>query len=497
MKRIATIFLLIITLFPLVQAQSETIYSGKVEADRREWKHLPLFSAFKGDKIKFEAKAHHKRRTIHLSIAQHPGNSVVYYNLDVAEDAHEFLVPDNAVYCIWYEGPNIEATLNVERIPGPNAGGELPSWKIVSTPDTTHNSEFREVEIGKKVRLKAMKKKVKVNQFETTEIVSNVSFASAPTTSDMYFVEVRSGSEDDYMTKYLTGLKVSLVVGEEAYEALQGVVSDGLTAGVGKLASMGKNKAKNKLSKKKDPAKNYEFVDDIEGEQEKMEKASEILELSSEAATIAGEDTEDEEEADLASDGLAMAGHIIAEGGLKKVIVKEGLKEAGLGNLSVEGLTGYDVPSLGDMADGAAAAITPKIKDKVSVKLKDLDTEQIVLDKTAGFFAEELPLDSTQYKFYHVIIENPRELKDAKNLLSYMVFGNLILEAKYRITEYADMVYFEPEEEPVKTKKFFKEFEENQEVRIVLDHQVKPWDTLLTLEEAELSRPLIYGTSKL
>lgn len=490
MKNIFTITILLITFASFLSAQTESIHSGKVEAERREWKHLPLFSAYKGDKIKFEVEVHHKRRTFHLIVAQNPGNTIVYSNSDIAKGGHEFVAPDDAVYCVWYEGPNIDVTINIDRIPGENVREEPIEWEIVSTPDTTHKSEFREVEIGAKIRHKAKKKKVKVNEFETSEIVSNVSFALHPTTQDMYLVEVPNAVQDEYMTKELTGMKVSLVVGEEAYEALKGVVTDGITAAAGKVASLAKDKGKKRINKKEDPASNYEFVDDIEGEQDKMDKASEILELSSEAASVAGEDTEKEEEADMAGDGLAMAGYVVAEGGLKKVLVKEGLKQAGV-DLSVENLTGYDIPSLGDLADGAAGAITPKIKDKVLVKVQDVTTDQFVVNKTSGFFADEIPLDDKEFKIYHVSVKNIREMKDAKNLLSYMVFGNLIIEANYKITEYSDMVFFEPEEEPVKTKKFFKEFTENKEVRVVLAHQVKPWDEVLSLEEAELSRPLI------
>jgi hypothetical protein len=351
------------------------------------------------------------------------------------------------------------------------------------------------VEIGSKVHYKAKKKKVKVNEFETTEIVSNLSFALVASTSDNYLVEVPNETQDEYLTKELTGLKVSLVVGEEAYNALKGAVSDGLTASVGKLASLGKKKAKNKFQKKKDPATNYEFVDDIDNEQDKMENASEILEISSEAASTAGEGTDKEGEADLASEGLDMAGYVLSEGGIKQVLVKEGLKQAGLGDLSVEGVTGYEVPSLGGLADDAAAAITPKIEDKVTVKMEDVTTDRYIINKSSGFFAEEIPLEGDEYKMYHVEIKNNRELTDAKNLLSYMVFGNLIVEANYKMTEYSDMVYFDPVETPVKTEKFFKDYEENKEVRVVLAEDVKPWETILSPDDVELSRPEIGFTS--
>ncbi|PWE00653.1 hypothetical protein [Marinilabilia rubra] len=492
MRRYIIITFLLLAFIGGLNAQTVNVHSGKVKAERNEWKHLPLFSAYKGDKIKFDIKADHKRRTAFFQVVQYPGNVIVYSNSDVSSDSHEFIVPDNALYSVWYKGPNIDVILNVERIAGKNAKDKPLEWQLVSTPDTAHKSEFREVKIGANVRYKAKTKKVKVNEFSTSEIVSNHSFALVPTASSFYHVEVPNSFEDDYFKKELTGFKVTLTVGDEAYQALKGVVTDGLTAAAGKVASAAKSKASKKISKKKDPGANYEFVDDIEEEQDKMENAQEILELSSEAASVAGEGTSKEQEANIAGDGLGLAGYVIEEGGLKQVLVKEGLKQVGGGELSVEGITGYDIPSVGDLAGKAAGAITPKIKDKVHVTVKDVETDQFVIDKTVGYMSEEIPLDGTKYKIYTIKVRNIRELKDSKNLLTYLVSGNMMMEAEYKITEYADMVFFDPEEEPVMTKKFFKEFEENSEVRVVFADQVKPWETVLSPDEVEIPRPYIH-----
>lgn len=484
MRRYIYALLVTFLLVGAVGAQTITVHNGSVPSDKDYWSNIPLFSAYKGDKIKFSAEVEHKRKDVQLYVVQYPGDLIVYANDEMESDNYEFVVPSDAIYGIWYRGAGENMALNVQRIAGPNAKSEPLKWKMVADLDTLHSNGFKEVVIGETVKVQPRVQRVKIREMETSEIISNTSYGLIPESGMLYPLEVPNSEVDNYREKELIGLSITLTAGNSTYEALKGVVAKGLTAAANKAASSATKAGAKKMVNKQNPASNYDFVEDIFAEKEKLETAQELLELGSEAADVLADSTNEDSNGAKLSKGMEVGAYVLQPGGFQKVLINKVMEENGKGELSVSGLTGYEIPSIEDLADEAAALITPKVDDKVTLFLMDtkggkLDT---VYTETGGFLTKEIPLDASEYKVYFFSIMNPRKMKDFTNLANVTIHGNVIIEAKYRLTDYADMIYFDRIVEPVTTKKYVKRRELKSRRKLVLEGQEKTWERELSAD---------------
>lgn len=478
MRRYIYALLVAFILVGAAGAQTINVHSGSVPSNKDYWSNLPLFSAYKGDKIKFSAEVEHKRKDIQLYVVQYPGDLIVYANDAMESDNHEFMVPSDAVYGIWYRGAGENVALNVQRIAGPNAKNEPLKWKMVVDSDTLHSNGFKDVVIGETVKVQPRVQRVKIREMETSEILSNTSYGLIPEGGMLYPLEVPNSDVNNYREKELIGLSITLTAGNSTYNALKGVVAKGLTAAAKKAASSATKAGAKKMVKKQDPASNYDFVEDIFAEKEKLGTAQELLELGSEAADVLADSTNEESNGAKLSKGMEVGAYVLQPGGFQKIMINKVMEENGKGELSVSGLTGYEIPSIEDLADEAAALITPKVDDKVTLCL--MDTKDGKLDtvymETGGFLTKEIPLDGNDYKVYFLSVMNPRKMKDFKNLANLTIHGNIIVEAKYRLTDYADMIYFDRVVEPVTTKKYVKSRKLESKRKLVIEGQEKPWE---------------------
>lgn len=489
MRRYILFLLMVVLTVGLSSAQTINVHSGSVASDKDNWSNLPLFSAFKGDKIKFSAEVDHRRKDVQLYVVQYPGNLIVYANDAMESDSYEFVVPSDAVYGFWYRGAGENVSLNVDRIAGPNAKGEPLKWTTVAYEDTLYRSEFREVVIGKTLKYQPRVQRVKIREMETSEILSNTSYGLFPGAKTAYPIEVPNSDVDNYREKEIISLSVTLTAGNSTYNALKGVVTKGLTAAANKAIGSATKAGAKKAIGKQNPASNYDFVDDIFAHKEKLETTQELLELGSETVDILSEDAEENSKEKKLERGEEVDAYVLQPDGFETVKINktEPEKETDKEELSVSGLTGYKIPSVEDLASKAAGVITPKIVDKVKLSLLEVDADanrETVFSETDGFITKEIPLDGSDYKIYYLTIENPREVNDAKNLTTSLIHGNVIVEAKYRLTDYADMVYFDRVEEPVTTKKFFNSGKRLRNKKLVLQGQVKPWEWELNENEA-------------
>jgi hypothetical protein len=481
MKRSIFFLLMIIISVAFSAAQTINIHSGSVSSDKDNWSSLPLFSAYKGDKIKFEAQVDHKRKDVKLYVVQYPGDLIVYANDAMEADNYEFVVPSDAIYGFWYKGAGENVSLNVDRIAGPNTKSEPLKWQMVVDQDTLHDNGFSDVVIGKTVKYLPRVQRVKIREMETSEVLSNTSYGLIPEGGMMYPIEVPNSDVDNYRKKEIVGLTVTLTAGNSTYEALKGVVTKGLTAAANKAVGSATKAGAKKMVKKQDPSSNYDFVEDIFAEKEKLETAQELLELGAEAAEVLGDSTDENSNGEKLSKGMDVGAYVLQPGGFQKVMINKIMEENGKGELSVSGLTGYEIPSIKDLAGKAADLITPKVDDKVTLRLMDVTANMDTLFvETGGFITKEVLLDGSEYKVYYLSVMNPRKMKDLKNLANTTIHGNVIVEAKYRLTDYADMVYFDRVEEPVTTKKYFKTKKLETSKKLVLEGQKKPWESELS-----------------
>ncbi|WP_462317551.1 hypothetical protein [Marinilabilia sp.] len=479
---IRNILLVLMILMTVASSTAQTInvHNGSVASDKDYWSSLPLFTAYKGDKIKFTAEVEHKRKDVQLYVLQYPGELIVYANDAMESDNYEFTVPSNAIYGFWYRGAGENISLKVDRIHGPNAKETPLKWKMVADMDTIHNSGFRDVVIGKRIKYQPRVQRVKVREIETSEILSNTSYGLTPGGKMVYPLEVPNSDNDNYRKKEIIGLSVTLTAGNSTYEALKGVVAKGLTAAASKAANSAAKAGAKKIIKQ-NPASNYDFVDNVFEYKDKLETTQELLELGVEANDALSENSTQESNGERLARGEDVQAYVFQDDGFQAVNINKAKKEEGEesseGELSISGLTGYDIPSIEDLADKAAGVITPKIVDKVTLELIDASAGgDTVFTKTDGFITKEIPLDGSEYKVYLLALTNPRQLKDAKNLTTALIHGNVIVEARFRLTDYADMVYFDRVEEPVTTRRFQKNSKTEFRRKLVIDGQEKPWE---------------------
>lgn len=483
MIRNILLLLMILLTVASLSAQTVSVHNGSVASDKDSWSSLPLFTAYKGDKIKFSAEVEHKRKDVQLYVVQYPGELIVYANDAMEAENYEFTVPSNAIYGFWYRGAGENISLKVDRIPGSNAKETPLKWKMVADMDTLHSSGFQDVIIGKRIKYQPRVQRVKVREMETSEILSNTSYGLTPGAKMVYPLEVPNSDNDNYRKKEIIGMTVTLTAGNSTYEALKGVVAKGLTAAassaVNSAAKAGANKAI-----KQNPASNYDFVENVFEYKDKLETTQELLELGVEANEALSENSTQESNGDKLARGENVQAYVLQEDGFQIVNInkpKEEEEEEGSdGELSISGLTGYEIPSIEDLASKAAGVITPKIVDKVTLELIDASAGgDTIFTKTDGFITKEIPLDGSEYKVYLLALTNPRGIKDAKNLTTALIHGNVIVEARFRLTDYADMVYFDRVEEPVTTKKFVKSSRKEFRRKLVIDGQEKPWESEL------------------
>lgn len=486
MKSILFIFSLAFCLHIIAEEKPITICSENLTAERHTTKRISLFTATKGDKIRIKLTVNEKKKSIEFSVIQHPGSCPVYQNMEATALTHEIIVPTDAIYEIAYQGPNADFSLEVLRIPV-NAASVTFNREIAfaQVPDTTFNSGYSDETIGYTKKIIPRVQRIKAREITSSEVILNSSFALEGAGQDFLNVDIPATTIDEYRTQELLSWSVTLSIGDQVNEVLRGIVADGLLAGAGKATDLlagGKGK-KNKMNKY-DNTNNYDFVDDIGKEQGKWDKTVQSLEIASDAAALAGKGTNNESEGQKLSKGLEVSAYVMDNGGLKQVLIKEGLKQAGVPSaVELSEMVGVKVPSVEDIAASAAAAITPKIKDKVHLKIKDYKTDTYIADAVTGFYTQNFSVNQQDDDIrYLLTIKNQRGGIDAANILSDYVYGNLMIEANYKITDYTDVIFYDTIEEPVTTKHYTCSASTNETAKIMFKDQVKDYYTPLDTE---------------
>ncbi len=489
MKKIFILTILISVIYSLQTFAAEKsiiLFKKDLTAKRKVLQHIPLFTATQGDIITVNVTVNEKRKDIILLINQHPGQSKICQHIDLRNLTHQFEVPSDAVYEISYIGPNADFSIEVLRTPAsPKTRDFSRNFTYIRQPDTLHHSTYFDRLVGKNTLYTPKVKKVKVREVTSSEVIYDNSFALEGST-DLFFTKVPGDKIDKYKEQKLVSWSVMLSVGDEVHKALSNKVAEGLTAGFGSAIGALTNKATGSKKKKtekeaQDYLNGYDFVDDIKVEKNKFDNSSEVLELSGQGLAVLYEGTAHEDEAKIAGKALESAAFIVSGGGIKGVAVDFAASK-------IEDLVGVELPSISGVASDIAGVITPKVKDKVHLKVRDCnDLETDLINTTSGFFTKKFNVDrfyqdtqienSIHDRVLALYLESDRASIDARDILTDYVYGNLKVEATYKVTEYRDVIKYDKTEKSINTRDFRTWYDVNETFKIVFSDQVRPYFT--------------------
>lgn len=457
------------------QAQPVTIYKESLVAPKGHREHIPLFTATKGDIIHVNVVVNEKRKTISLAINQHPGCLEIARYDKLNNLAHEFVVPADGVYEINYVGAKAEFDIEVTRTPGPGSPANFSrEFTFVCQPDTLHHSEFYDHAVGHNISILPKVESVQTKELTMSEVVMDASFALEPGMTDFLNIDIPGTRTDKYKKQELLSWSITLTVGDEVYRALAGKVTDGLTAGFGKvlgaMASRGGGSGGKSQKDASDYMNSYEFVDDIGKEKSKFENATEVLELSGEGITVLGEGTAHEGETAVAGKAVESIAYVVESGGIKGAAVD-------FASNKVQDMVGIELPSISGVAGNVAGAITPKVKDKVRLIIEDYDNNNAVIENcSTGFHVKTYKVAPNKRNLMYLVkVKNERGVIDGKNFLTAYVYGNLKIEANYKITEYRDVIRYDRFETPVMTNDFRTWYDVKHHYKIIFKDQLRPY----------------------
>lgn len=456
MKNLAIFLTVWLMALPLLAQQTKTLVQGSFTADKKEWAHFEPFGAFAGDQVTIKATSTHKKRFFELCVVQYPGHQLEYINQEIEDVEYTFEVGGDETFVIWYKAKH-ETPFDIsvtKTIQAKNAG-RSDEVVMVSIPDTTYKNSTAEVGFATIKKAIPRVEKVALKTYEMSEIVMSKSIALPPGTTDMSLLAFPPMIDDEYRESKLVSWNLTLSVSDAVYQALKEQVSSGLQAVAGAAISGAKGKGIDKLTKNG----KYKYVKNIDKALEVKETVEVPLGAAEEIYDMYTKEGGEGIEKQRLENGGQVPAFVIGGGQLQKVKIEQTKDQDGNAKLEVENNEKFKVPSIEDLADKAAGAITPKIKDKAKViayKWKSGDEDKTpIFEETAGFITHEFTAaegNASEEHAYFVEVKNVRSKGDGKNFLTLHVFCNVLLEATYEVTDYADMLYYDYVEEPVNTK---------------------------------------------
>lgn len=351
-----------------------------------------------------------------------------------------------------------------------NANGDM--YELVEYPDTTWTVKMIDQSASEKVSLVPRMKRIKSQVTTKSEMVYNQSFAAVPGNNFAAKIHLPDPINDGYQTMKYKKLKFTLTVNDATYEALKNQISNvaeaGLSYGIGK----GTGKLTSKMGSSKPPGdESMNMVEKIVDAQEKYETTTEVIETSKDVKDVYNDDYEEEEEQEA---------FFIENGGKANTVLNKVGVNADVTEYIPDAMLKLKIPSVADISDKAADAITPKIKDKVTLKVSaSKNPGNFLINKHAGFLVDSLDLtDDLNFSF---LIENPRQATDLRNLLSLYLYGNLMVEVEYELINYKDMIVYEEIREPVAAGAMpEQEYKVVTRRKYVPKNEVEPWHKIVS-----------------
>jgi len=360
--KISLLLLLCLTCNGL-KAEEFVVLSGDYKA-RNATAELTTFTVSQGDVVEFKITVNHKKRGLDIWVKQHPGNVFALDYDEFRGGVKKIVAPADAIYQVFYGGArldfNIEIKKQTNKANGPGRGDVVH----VCIPDTNYVSGYVDKEIGASYSLRPYKEKVVLGTTVQSETVCNRDFFTGV---DLFELAIPADVKDEYREQKLLSYSVNLTCqSPEVYKEMMGVVNSGIDAFV-KMPEFGASKKKK--PKKMNHNKQYEFTDDLAKESEKWEKATELLELSQEAAdTLAPNST--------TGKVLETTAFLLDTDGMKQLALEEGLKAAGAPEEMLAIMNAVEeVPSASDLLKEGVNKYAPKVKG--SAKLSVYETNWI------------------------------------------------------------------------------------------------------------------------
>ncbi|MFW5687396.1 MAG: hypothetical protein ACOCXV_00570 [Bacteroidota bacterium] len=326
---------------------------------------------------------------------------------------------------------------------GPLKTADGRPYSIVEYPDTIWTIKQQPVEIKDIVSIVPRVEPMKYQVTTKSDLVYSQTFAALPDHPLAAKVRLPEPINDEYQTMRYKQIKYTLTVGDATYNALKGHMATVLESGISYGFGKGVGAVAGKMGKTKVPGdESMNMVEKILDAKEKYETTAEIVETSTEVKDIyengSQEEEEEEEEAFFIQNGEKV----------NTVLHKTGNEDADVTQYIPEDMLTLEIPSIAQISQKGAGAITPKIKDKIRLTVYPSGQPQnVVLKKETGFLVDSIPINGNlDFTF---LIENPREILDLANLLSVYVMGTLTVEVEYEQINYKDMLVFDEIRTPI------------------------------------------------
>lgn len=314
-------------------------------------------------------------------------------------------------------------------------------------------------------------KRVKSQVTTKSEMIYNQSFAAMPTYSTSAKIRLPKPVNDYYQEIEYKQIKYTLTVGDASYNELKKHISTVIETGITYGISKGTGKLVKKVGGKKIPGdESASVVEKLYDAQQKYKDSKEVIETTKKVHDIYknGEKEEEEENEE---------GFVMKNGKTTNIVLKKVTgKDHDVTQYIPEEILNIKMPSVTDIADGAAGLVTPKIKDKINFKITVADgSEKIIAQKTTGFLIDSINVSNGIYN-YNFNIDNPREVYDLKNMLSVYIFGSLMVEVEFEQTNYKDMVYYEEYRTPVPdSMQPVQTYTLQKRLAVIPKSEIKPW----------------------
>ncbi|MCT4615074.1 MAG: RICIN domain-containing protein [Marinifilaceae bacterium] len=359
-----SIFLLFLIASTLsANSQGKEIISGEFSSKKRT-QELITFTAKKGDKIRFNFEALHKRRGSDICITQYPGKSICL-KMDKMRTENKIIVaPADAIYKITYGGARLKFNCQIHNETSSGNGPNKGEICYVRIPDTTHLQGYVNKKIGQEYSLNPRKEKVVLSSVKQSDQICNRDFFTGV---DIVKLSIPGDRDDEYRKQKLLSYSISLIVQSPGvYNKMIGVMDAGIDAFV-KMPEFGKNKKNS--SKKMNHKNRYEQTKDLDKEKEKWENSMEVLDILKDASEESSPDSPQTE-------ALSTTAFLLDTDGMKKMAVKKGMQAAGVpaGVISLVDKV-EEIPSATDLIKNGVHEILPNVKGQAVLNVFEYSKE--------------------------------------------------------------------------------------------------------------------------
>lgn len=487
-------YIILVFLFSLVgiihAQQRIQIFNGKLDKSK-EKSLIKTFAVSKGDIVELKLNPLHKKKGVSLRVVQHPGNLTVLDFDELTASTKYVVAQADAIYEVYCGGEKIEYELEINNYTNTPNGPGKGEIVYVIIPDTTFVSGFVNKHIGDNFKLVPYKEKVILGSYIQAEPIASRDFITGV---DLMTLQIPGDTRDEFREQKLLSYNISLTVdAPSCYNAMMGVVDAGMDAFMPDLSP---TSVLTKKAKKMNQKNRCEVVGDVQKENEKWEKTVETIKLAQEL----GDSLSPEKNGNF-DKVINTTGFLLDADGMKKMALNAGLNAVGAPS-GVQSMVEKieEIPSATDFLKDGIHKYAGKIKGTAKLNIYEImgqshgfsghpsvattapqttpNNERLILSRIGGAINEIIPVAKRNEGLNLNIPYREVKLEIREN--NYVSDAKLLVEAKYLVTDYTEVIKYRKIPQPVNTKEYLATYKIFYNYAIMFKDQVKDYYQLIT-----------------